>query len=454
MLDILEKNAQAKYICTLLEDNGYEAYCVGGCVRDALMDKLPNDIDITTSALPDEICQVFSSCECKIVKTGIKHGTISIILGDSHYEITTMRSELGYADSRHPDNVSFIKDIETDLSRRDFTINAMAYSYSKGNIVDPFGGKMDLQSKVLRCVGDPVIRFEEDSLRILRGIRFVSRLGFSVDPDTENAMRQQKDRLNKLAFERVYAELKWILCGNYAGKAVHDYAVILAEFIPEISNCIDFDQNSKYHCFDLLTHICKVIDNVPAVHYLRLAALFHDIGKPSCYSIDESGEGHFYGHAKESTRVAMRVLELLKVDNDTKDKVLFLVSHHDTPIPQTEVLIKKLLSKYGVDKFRDLIQIAKGDCIAQHPMVRYRLEIYDSIENTVNKIIEEGQCFGMSDLAINGRDLINCGIPQGIIVGKILSYILNKVLDGEAENKKESLIDIATEYYHNYRKNT
>lgn len=438
MLFIPEK---ARVIFDLLEKNGYECFLVGGCVRDMLMGKEPHDIDITTDATPDEVKKVFA--DFHTLDIGIKHGTVTVMNEGEPIEITTYRKESIYSDGRHPDSVSFSRHINDDLSRRDFTSNAIAYS-DKSGIVDPFGGIADIENKTLRCVGDPTERFKEDSLRILRALRFASVLGFNIEKETEKAMFNCRELINIVSPERIFAEISKLICGKNAGERVSRYSDILAVALPEIKDMKGFQQHNYHHIYDVLNHTAKVVDSVyPAVD-LRFAALFHDCGKPDCFSIDENGVGHFYSHASISAHKANEALQRLRCDNATKDKVVKLVKIHDTPIEPDSKTVKKKLQKYGEEIFFDLIKLQRADNMGLAPEFLYRQETYDQLEEIARLIIEENQCFSLRDLAVNGRDMINLGL-KGKDIGTVLDELLKAVIEEKCENDKESLLL----YYHN-----
>lgn len=439
VLELLEKNSSAKTVCGIIEDAGYSAYAVGGCVRDALMGTEPNDVDITTSADPAAVHALFEKNGIKTIDTGIKHGTVTVLYNNECFEVTTMRTESGYADMRHPEAVVFVRNIEEDLARRDFTINAMAYSYKEKSIIDIYGGREDLAQRRIRCVGDPQMRFDEDALRIMRALRFSARLGFDIEPLTLAAMRRCKNNLNAVSSERIYKELSGILCACDAGRVIRDYSDILSVIIPELDRCRGFDQHSKYHIYDVLTHISYVVDNTPAVPYLRYAALFHDIGKPGTFFLDSKGEGHFYYHAQLSHEIARQTLDRLKCDNETKKKVLYLVKHHDTPLPEDSILIKKRISRIGAELFFDLATIAEADCKAQSPDVLYRLDKYTEIKNTASDILKKGNCLQRKDLAIDGTDIMDMGVKEGKTVGHVLSVLLSEVIDEKIPNERSEL---------------
>ena len=428
----------------LLGKAGYECFLVGGCVRDMLMGKVPHDIDITTNAIPEEIKAVFS--DFHTLDIGIKHGTVTVMLEDEPIEITTYRTESSYSDGRHPDKVVFTRNIRDDLSRRDFTSNAIAFSPKVG-IVDPFGGRRDIENKLLRCVGTPEERFKEDSLRILRALRFASVLGFDIDEKTEKAMYNCKELISIVSPERIYSEITKLLCGKDAGRILSHYSDILAVALPEIKAMKGFDQHNFHHIYDVLNHTAKVVDSVyPAVH-LRLAALFHDCGKPDCFSLDEKGVGHFYSHASISAHKADEALLRLRCDNATREKVVKLVKIHDSPIEPDSKTVKKKLQKYGEGIFFDLIKLQRADNMGLSPNYLFRQDTYNRLEEIARQIIEENQCFSLKDLAVNGTDMIELGL-KGKDIGNALDFLLKAVMEEKCQNDRESLIL----YYHGYVK--
>ncbi len=440
----MEIPQKVKTMFQLLSEAGYECFLVGGCVRDMLMGKVPHDIDITTNATPEEIQAVFS--DFHTLDIGIRHGTVTVMLDGEPIEITTYRTESTYSDGRHPDKVIFTRNIRDDLSRRDFTSNAIAFSPEKG-IIDPFGGRRDIENKLLRCVGTAEERFKEDSLRILRALRFASVLGFDIEEETEKAMYKCKELISIVSPERIYSEITKLLCGNDAGRILSLYSDILAVALPEIKEMKGFDQRNFHHIYDVLNHTSKVVDSVyPDVH-LRLAALFHDCGKPDCFTLDEKGVGHFYSHASISARKANEALLRLHCDNATREKVVKLVKIHDTPIKPDSKTVKKKLQKYGEDIFFDLIKLQRADNMGLSPDYLYRQETYDQLEETARKIIEENQCFSLKDLAVGGRDMLSLGL-KGKDIGTSLDELLKAVIEEKCQNDRESLI----KYYHSYVK--
>ncbi len=432
------KNLIQKTI-SLLEKSAFEAYLVGGIVRDFLMDLPCHDIDLATNATPEQTMKVFSAYT--VVPTGLKHGTVTVIFEGEPIEITTYRLEGEYSDGRHPDKVDYSLNLLDDLKRRDFTMNAIAYNFQSG-LIDPFDGQKDIKNKLVRCVGTPQKRFSEDSLRILRGLRFSSTLGFEIETETAKAMFELKNEMKNVSNERILIELSKLICGqNVKDVLIHYFNCILA-FLPEFEQMQNFKQYNPHHIYDVLTHTAVVVENTPPVLHLRLAALFHDCGKPECFSLDENGVGHFYAHAKKSAQITEDVLARLKCDNATKNKVVKLVKIHDTPIELDERLIKKRMARLGTEMFFDLITLQRADNLGQAPQYRSRQKTFDEITKMANKIIAENQCFSLKDLNINGNDLISLGF-NGKKIGEMLGLILNEVIDGKLENEKEKLINFA-----------
>ena len=431
---------KAQIIFQLLSNAGYECFLVGGCVRDMLMGKEPHDIDITTNALPEETKAVFSAFHT--LDIGIKHGTITVIIDGEPIEITTYRTESEYTDGRHPDRVTFTRSIRDDLSRRDFTCNAIAYNPSVG-LVDPFSGMADIESKTLRCVGIAEERFKEDSLRILRALRFASVLGFKIEEDTAKAMYTCRELINIVSPERIYTEISKLICGKNAGEIISLYSDILAVPLPEIKDMKGFQQHNFHHIYDVLNHTARVVDSISPAIALRLAALFHDCGKPDCFSLDEKGVGHFYSHASISARKANEALLRLSCDNATREKVVKLVKIHDSPIEPDSKTVKKKLQKYGEEIFFDLIKLQRADNKGLSPEFLYRQETYDKLEEIARQVIEENQCFSLKDLAVNGRDMMSLGL-SGKDIGTALDELLKAVIEEQCQNDRESLLI----YYH------
>ncbi len=429
---------QAEEAIGLLRSGGFEAYAVGGCTRDMLMGRESQDTDITTSALPEEIKKVFSSF--RTVDTGIKHGTVTVLIGGTPFEITTYRTEKGYSDGRHPDEVSFTLNLEKDLKRRDFTVNSIAYCPDKG-FVDPFGGKKDIEGKIIRCVGKPKERFTEDSLRILRGLRFASVLGFEIEKETAQAMRECKELLNIVSKERIFSELSKLLCGENVRYVLTNYSDVLEVVLPEIKGMKGFDQQNFHHIYDILEHTAAVTESIKPVAHLRFAALFHDCGKPDCFSLDEKGVGHFYSHPSISARKAEEALLRLKSDTKTREKVVRLVKVHDTPIEESERIIKKRLRSMGQELFFDLIRLQRADTKGLAPEFHDREAHFDTLEKMAKEIIESEECFSLKELKIDGNDLIREGFT-GKEIGTALSAALEAVIDGRVPNERDSLIEL------------
>ena len=424
----------------MLHRAGYEAYVVGGCVRDAIMQNEINDFDITTSATPDEMKVVFK--DERTFDTGIKHGTITLYYNRENVEITTYRVDGEYDDNRHPKSVEFTKRLENDLKRRDFTMNAIVYN-DKDGFVDMFSGIEDIKNKVIRAIGDPKKRFEEDALRILRAIRFSSVLGFTIEESTKRAMIECKSLLHNVSGERIAVEINKFLLGKNVKNAILENYEILGEIIPEINRMQGFDQQTKWHIYDVLTHTAVAVENIPPVVHLRLAAFLHDTGKVHTFTVDERGAGHFYGHNEKSAEIAHSYLTKYKYDNFTKDRVTRLVKVHNTPIEEDRIVIKRRLNRMGNECFFDLIELQIADNKAQNPEL-VRLERFDIIKEIANDILNES-CFSLKTLAINGSDLIKDGHKAGKKLGAILEIILNEVIDEKLPNEKEALLKRARE---------
>ena len=420
-----------------LESGGYEAYVVGGCVRDSLRGETPKDWDICTSALPEDTLKTFSGYS--VIETGIKHGTVTLLLNHTPYEITTFRSDGEYSDNRRPDTVSFMTDLRGDLSRRDFTINAMGYNPKTG-LADFFGGAEDIEHGIIRCVGEPDKRFREDALRILRALRFASTFGMSIERNTSRAMHDNRKLLRNISAERVAAELNKMIMGKGLRGVFTEHTPIVLEIIPELAPTVGFEQNNPHHCYDVFTHTVVGIEMAPDDLYVRLAMLFHDIAKPGCHS-HKDGVSHFYGHPQAGADLAGKVLSRLKYDNNTIRIVKKLVLYHDSEILPIGKIIKRWLSKIGESALRQLLEVKRADALAQSEV--YRQEILDSLSGAsllIDEIIEQQQCFSLKDLAIGGMDLIEAGIPRGPQIGKTLNMLLDLVVDEQIENSRETLL--------------
>ena len=420
-----------------LEDAGFEAYLVGGSLRDILMGREVHDFDITSSAKPEEVMEVFS--DFKVIPTGLKHGTVTVLVEDEPLEITTFRSESGYSDGRHPDSVSFAKSVEDDLGRRDFTMNAMACRIN-GELFDLFGGQKDIADKLVRTVGNAKERFSEDGLRILRAIRFAAVLGFEVEAGTKDAIHQMGYMIEKVSEERIVSEFNKIMLSEKPSAYLREYKDIICIFIPELEACIGFDQKNHHHVYDVFEHTLRVVDNMPPKLSLRLAALFHDISKPFCFEIGSDGEGHFYGHASKSAEMAENILRRLKYDNVTITDVCQLVKYHDHQVENNDKIIKRMLRRLGEKGFFDLLDLKRADNLGQSEEFRYRQDILQELENSARRILDEKACFSIKDMAINGSDLIKLGMMQGPEIGEVLEMLLDKVISGEIKNDRQELI--------------
>lgn len=428
---------QALITMEMLEDSGYEAYLVGGSLRDILMGREVHDFDVTSSAKPQEVMSVFA--DFKVIPTGLKHGTVTVLIEGEPIEITTFRNESGYSDGRHPDSVNFAASIIEDLGRRDFTMNAMAYRIN-GQLVDLFGGQEDIANKLVRTVGEASERFSEDGLRILRAIRFAALFGFDVAAETRRAIHELGYMIEKVSEERIASELNKILLSNKPGKYLREYKDILCIFIPELKACIGFNQRNHHHVYDVFEHTIRVVDNTQARLTLRLAALFHDISKPLCFEHGSDGEGHFYGHAGKSAEMAEEILKRLKYDSVTISQVCILIKYHDHQIENSDRIIKRMLQRLGEEAFCALLDIKRADNFGQSEEFRYRQEILQEIEDSARKIIAEKACFSLKDMVLKGNDLIDLGVPQGPEIGRILELLLDKVISGEIKNDRQELI--------------
>ncbi|MBR2460302.1 MAG: HD domain-containing protein [Clostridia bacterium] len=423
-----------------LNDCGYEAHVVGGCVRDALRGVPPSDYDKTTSALPAETEAVFENY--KLIETGLKHGTVTVLIDGEPLEITTFRVDGEYEDHRRPKEVTFTRSLAEDLARRDFTVNAMAYSPREG-LTDVFGGRDDLKKGIIRAVGDPDKRFNEDALRILRAMRFASTLDFSIDTATSDSMIKNRALLADVSAERIQVELTKLIIGKGCERILTDYAVILGQIIPELTPMIGFDQRNPHHIHDVYTHTVKAVCACPCDQNLRLAALLHDIGKPSTYSVGADGVGHFYGHSEKSVELAAVVLERLRTDVRSQKEILTLIKYHDPVIQCTEASVGRWARKLGVDMLMKLLELKAADNLAQAPEVAYRLKEYDRIREIMAEMLQKNACFSLRDLAINGDDLIALGYKAGKALGNTLSCLLDAVICGELPNQRDALSEQA-----------
>ncbi|MCR5234469.1 MAG: CCA tRNA nucleotidyltransferase [Lachnospiraceae bacterium] len=438
---------KVKLIIKKLTDEGFEAYAVGGCVRDSLLGKIPNDWDITTSASPLQVKSLFR----RTIDTGIRHGTVTIMLGKEGYEVTTYRIDGVYEDGRHPKQVTFTKSLEEDLKRRDFTINAMAYNDEAG-IVDMFGGLDDLEAGVIKAVGDPVDRFKEDALRILRAVRFAAQLDYVIDDKTLNAVKELAPTLNKISAERIRTELQKLLVSKHPEKILTLYETGVSKVIlPEFDVCMETEQNNPHHMYSVGIHTVEALKNsvgydkelsTDDIKLLRLTMLFHDFGKPAARITDASGKDHFHGHADISEKIAVNILNRLKYDNDTINKVRKLVKYHDHRKRLTEPRVRRTVVMISRELMPLWFTVRRCDICAQSIMDREaKLKDVADCERIYNRIMARGDCLSIKELAVSGSDLIAAGIKPGPQLGDILDEMLNEVLDEPSHNTNEWLME-------------
>lgn len=435
-------------ILRLIESSGHKAYVAGGAVRDIVLGNTPHDYDIATSAKPDETISIFEKAGINYYDNAAKHGTVTAVTSGGDVEVTTFREDGSYSDMRRPDEVVFKTTIEEDVRRRDFTINAM-YMDSEGKIYDPEGGQEDCAKNLIRAVGNPDERFREDALRILRAIRFCSRLGFEIEPDTLRAMETHADELKKISGERIATELTGIVTGKYAPKAIRTGCDILSVIIPEIGECKGFEQLSKYHDRDVLEHTLDVLGYIPYVEgegrdsELAMAALFHDLGKPGCFRLDEDGVGHMKGHPVVSEKIALRVLNELKCPKQYITDVCLLVRLHDTYIKPDRIQVHKFMSMYPEEILNKLKVLQRADILAHSPLGQTRMKRLEELNVISEELKASGAVFDIKGLEIDGRDIISLGVKEGPVVGEILEEIFGHYIEGKCVNAKASLTDEA-----------
>lgn len=428
---------KVKTIIQRLENAGYEAYAVGGCVRDSVLGRIPQDWDITTSAKPQEVKRLFSHT----IDTGIRHGTVTVMLQKEGFEVTTYRIDGEYEDARHPKEVTYTANLLEDLKRRDFTINAMAYNESHG-LVDAFDGIGDLERKVIRCVGDAKERFTEDALRMLRALRFAAQLGFTVEEQTFAAIRHLAPTIEKISAERIQTELVKLLVSDHPQEMRAVYESGIADVIlPEFSKAMQTTQENPHHCYSVGEHTLRVIGGVPNDKVLRLAALFHDIAKPVCKSIGEDGIAHFYGHPQEGAVMAHKIFRRLRFDVDTMERVCKLVQWHDDNPPLESKSVRRAIYRVGEEQYPALFVFKRADILAQSDYQREeKLAYVDAYEQMYEQIKKEQDCLSLKDLAVNGSDLIRAGMKPGREIGEVLKKLLDEVLEEPQKNKKEYLL--------------
>lgn len=427
----------------LLESEGFSAFLAGGCVRDLVMGKEPHDWDMTTSALPEETREVFQRAGYKTIETGIKHGTITAIVGGEPLEITTFRKESEYTDHRRPDSVSFVSTPEEDVKRRDFTMNALLYSPSAG-LIDLVGGIDDIEKGIIRTVGSPSERFAEDGLRIMRALRFSSTLGFEIEEKTSQALFDHRGLLRSISEERKREEFTKLLTGKDAKYVLFRYSKIIEVVVPNIHPMIGFDQNNPHHCYDVWMHTLEALEAIRPDPVLRLTMFFHDIEKPACHTMDSDGISHFHTHPEKSAATAERVMRSLRFSNEEIEAVTGLIRFHDFRFPPDRKNVLRLLNRIGESAFRLLLEVKRADLSAQSPyFIEEKRALVDSIEEVLDRVIEENACFSLKDLAVKGSDLISEGFSQGKEIGSVLQILLTAVMDGKLPNEKAALLDYA-----------
>ena len=428
----------ARYILQTLNGAGHEAYLVGGCVRDLLRGVEPHDWDICTSALPEETERCFAGQ--RVIETGLKHGTVTVLVEGEPFEITTCRTEGPYSDSRRPDFVRFVSNLEEDLARRDFTMNAIAMDI-QGNLRDPFGGADDIKAGLIRCVGEPNQRFQEDGLRVMRALRFAASFGYEIEEHTARAVHENRAMLDRVAVERINTELCKLLVGQNAGDILRQYPDVFCQFWPQLGPLVTLKQNNPWHCWGGWEHTIHAVEAAPADVTLRLTMLLHDIGKPACKSTDEKGIDHFYGHPAMSARLADQMLRALKFDNKTRERVVLLVERHGAQLLPRSQVIRRWLNRLGPETFFQLLEVKRADNMGQAPeKAKDRLVELDGIKAKAEQILAERQCLTLKDLAVNGRDVIAAGVKPGPEVGRVLDGLLERVLSGEIANERETLL--------------
>lgn len=426
-----------------LQENGHEAYAVGGCVRDLYLGKTPADWDITTSAAPLQVKELFEHT----IDTGIQHGTVTVMLGKEGYEVTTYRIDGEYKDGRHPEQVQFTSLLSEDLRRRDFTINAMAYNEQQG-LVDLFGGLEDLQQGIIRCVGVAQERFSEDALRMLRALRFSAQLGFEIEEATYQAIKELAPTIEKVSMERIMVELVKLLTSPHPDymRMVYD-AGLTSIFLPEFDVMMDTPQVNKHHCYSVGEHTLHTLEHVPADKVMRLSMLLHDVGKPATKTTDEAGQDHFYGHQEVGAEMAVEILRRLKFDNDTIGKVKRFVRYHDERPEVEERIVRRAIVRMGIECFPDIFAIKRADVLAQSEYKRAeKMEKIDGFEKMYEQILEKEQCVQKKDMAVTGKDVMALGISQGSQVGDLLEVLFAYVVENPEKNTKEELITLAKKY--------
>lgn len=433
---------KAQYIVETIENAGFEAFVVGGCVRDSILGREPMDWDITTSAKPEQVKSLFP----RTIDTGLQHGTVTVMMDREGFEVTTYRIDGEYEDSRHPKEVIFTPNLEEDLKRRDLTINAMAYNDRVG-LVDIFGGMEDIRRKLVRCVGNAKERFTEDALRILRAIRFSAQLGYTIEPQTLDAIGELAPTLSRISAERIQVELVKLMTSPHPDylRVAYDKGVTKV-FFPEFDGSMVTTQENIHHCYTVGEHTLQSLLQVPADKILRLTMLFHDLGKVSTKTVDENGDAHFYGHAEVSAEIARTVLRRLKFDNDTVAKVCKLVKYHDygSGVEPTPRIVRRAMNKIGEDAFPGFFAVKRADILAQSEYRREeKLAALNGWECIYREICEKQECVSLKTLAVTGSDLIAAGMKPGPKLGEVLQKLLELVLEDPECNTREQLLQQA-----------
>lgn len=440
-------------IIEIFRKNGYEAYAVGGCVRDALLKRIPKDWDITTSAKPEDIKRLFP----KTIDTGIAHGTVTIRMNNNSYEATTYRIDGKYKDNRHPDSVTFTASLEEDLKRRDFTINAMAYAPDAG-LIDIYGGVSDIRSGIIRCVGNPKERFNEDALRTLRAVRFAGQLGFDIEPDTLKAVKEAAVRINNVSSERIRVEISKLIASEFPDRLLLAYETgLTAQFLPEWDDMMKTPQNNPNHIYNVGLHSIKVVEGVNRIYsgnderekrILIWSALLHDIAKPMCRIVDKEGMDHFYGHPAEGSVLAKKILKRLKFDNYTINMVSRIIYHHDYRFDGSRKQTRRFISKAGMDIMPYLFILMEADVMAQSDFHREdKLNRLCETKQCVKDIIADNESVTLKDMNINGSDLIRMGISEGKMIGSILNQLFEDIIENPSHNNREYLCEKAEQIF-------
>ena len=434
---------RAVYSIEALQQKGHQAYLVGGCVRDYLLGKEPKDWDVATSAMPTEVLDCFSDTPYSVIKTGLQHGTVTVVVKGMPIEVTTFRADGEYLDKRRPSEVTFVSDLREDLRRRDFTINALAYDLTEG-IIDCFAGEADIRNRTIRAVGDPDCRLNEDALRILRALRFSAVLGFDIEEGLAKSIHDNRALLSNISSERISAELTKMLTGSNVLEVLLAYPDVLSVFIPEIMPAVGFEQKNPYHIFDVWAHTAHSVQSAIPHNLVRLTMLFHDLGKPATFTLDSNGCGHFYQHGKISQEIALYRLKELRFDGNTIAAVGKLVKWHDTLIAPDK--LTRWLNKLGEELLRLLLAVKRADALAQDEISGIsKIASIDKLEQELDALIAANQCYKLLDLAVSGYDILDLGVKEGPEVGSVLNALLQRVIEGELQNDRAALLCAAQE---------